>query len=166
MASMKTGHEQVVAKRWSIRSGQFEPDLHLPSAAVIDAALNVEQFLPKEAQLKVAAAGVLISVLQLMNPDLLGDNDAIKQLSQEVGREITNATMYTAEQKQEISGYYASLGVEPAPATKAIGALAEAGLDPEISNLAHNAILLISLKEKIAETGADIKLPQPRIIKD
>lgn len=153
-------------KEWSIRGGQFEPKLHLPSAAVIEAALDVEKHLPPDARRRVAAAGVLMSIIQLLQPELAGDPSAMKQMSQDVGREITDAGRYTDQQKQELGQYYAQLGVEPSAATEAIGMLAQEGLDPEISNLVHNAILVMSLKEKITETGADIKLPSARIIKD
>jgi hypothetical protein len=159
---METPEVAPTAKGWSVLNGPaYDPKLHLPSAAMMEFVLQPNLHSRPEAALRVAAGGTLISILELLHPDLQGQSDErqrqLKELQQEAGKSIMYSWKLDQTQKQEIFAAYKNLGIMPPAAAEALNQLREEGLDTEIAELAEWGLMVLAIKE----ADPELKLPVP-----
>jgi hypothetical protein len=165
-------NETQVPPTWSVRAGKYDPTLHLPSFAVIDYLNKPENHLQPDAQLRMVSGGLLISILELLNPDVASNPEVAKAMRQTVGRAVMYSADISDEQYEQIQTIHHDLVAErldglsdeqaleainePA-ATRAVHDLPQKGARRDACQLAERAITVL----QIWELQPDIKLPVP-----
>jgi len=149
-----------------LASQDYDSTLHLPSNAVIEHISTPDAMMRPEAKLRIVAGGALISILDLLHPELQVDDEfaknTIKEMHQEAGKSIMYSWELSQDQKAEVYGIYKNLNLLKPVAASAIAGLIAKGLDIEAAELAEWALMVMAIKE----TDPDIKLPTPILNKD